>query len=295
MSDKISIPDGSTWNATDVANTINWITQILTGKSEISFSNMTGTSEPKLQAGGIVEVNGVLYSASAEKSNTGWSGIANSTQAYLYAVITSDNIVPTWSTTAPTWSDAKNGWYESGTTKKCMLTSYKDASGNYTLKRFLPQKKDSTVHGIETITSGSGNWTVPVGVTQIKATIVGAGGGGGAPTIDDGDDGGDTVFNGVTASGGNGGHEAYQAGNGLSGHASHDGLVAGNGGMGAVERLGDVRYSGTDGGGGKIKIEIMAVSPGSLLAYSIGSGGAGGNNGSYTGGNGGDGEIIIEY
>lgn len=151
MSDKISIPDGSTWNATDVANTINWITQILTGKIKISFSNMTGTAEPKLQAGTIIEVNGVLYSASAEKSNTGWSGIANSTQAYLYAVITSDNIVPTWSTTAPTWSDAKNGWYESGTTKKCMLTCYKDGSGDYTQKSRMLPYGENQFHGDQTI------------------------------------------------------------------------------------------------------------------------------------------------
>jgi Flp pilus assembly protein TadG len=38
----------------------------------------------------------------------------------------------------------------------------------------------SQVHGIVKLT-GSGSWTVPAGVTQIKATVVGAGGGG-APT-----------------------------------------------------------------------------------------------------------------
>jgi len=136
---------------------------------------------------------------------------------------------------------------------------------------------------IETITSGSGNWTVPAGVTQVKATAVGGGGGGGAfsqspyPSLNGGGGGaGATVINtmavvplslkayaiglggagagaGNTA-GGNGGSTTFDtltAGGG-NGAGNGDGGTAYGGGSGGVGSGGDLNIRGSNGENGQM-------------------------------------------
>lgn len=80
-------------------------------------------------------------------------------------------------------------------------------------------------HAVVKITSGSGNWTVPAGITRLKVIVVGGGGGG------------------------------------ADGYAfSAVGAYGGGGGGGTV--ISDVIA------------EIVSVSPGDVIAYSVGAGGA---------------------
>lgn len=186
---------------------------------------------------------------------------------------------------------------------------------------------------IESITSGSGNWTVPAGVYRVKYTVTAPGGGGaGRGTgAGAGSNGANTTFNttiittggrggavsssngaaGGTASGGDiniagGSAEAPDGGSvGKSGAASfwggggrapdsttsgYDGVAYGSGGSSAQGSSG----AGGPGGAGATSIGILTVTPGDLIPYSIGAAGTGGT-GTYTGGDGAPGIIVLEY
>jgi hypothetical protein len=103
----------------------------------MSFSNMNNTSEPKIQAGSVVEIAGSLYRFDSEESATGWGGISNSTQAYMRLVPSGSSVSAEWTTTAPTYRDDLQGWYDSGTNKRYALKCYKDSSGNYSQKIYI--------------------------------------------------------------------------------------------------------------------------------------------------------------
>jgi len=164
------------------------------------------------------------------------------------------------------------------------------------------------IGAITSLTSGSGNWTVPDGVYRIKVTAVGGGGGSSA--------GGNTTFGSIT---GNGGGTAAFSVSDTGGSASggdinlHGGSgdiaisenpypsnVYANGGTscvgGGVGKGGSYVFSSsgatrTGPGGGGTAIKIFSVEPGDTIAYSVGSGGSG--LGSTTAGT--AGIIIIEY
>lgn len=118
--------------------------------------------------------------------------------------------------------------------------------------------------------AGGHSWTVPTGVTEITAVLIGGGEGG---------------------TGGNGGNQGGN-GVGVSGLISDNpvatGGVGGNGGTG-----------GTGGNGGKIYTVPISVTPGATVSINIGSGGIGGDGGARNGGAGdpgtlgGDTEIVI--
>jgi len=156
------------------------------------------------------------------------------------------------------------------------------------------------VGAIATLTSGSGNYTVPAGVYRMKVTCVG--GGGGSTT------GGGSTFGALTGSGGvssgaggaaTGGDVNISGGSGqafsvtgfadfpmsvvggysaLGGGAGRGRDVSGNTGSG-----GSLSLSG--GGGGGAAIGVLSVEPGDLIAYSVGAAGTGASAGI----------IIIEY
>jgi len=150
------------------------------------------------------------------------------------------------------------------------------------------------IGAITSLTSGSGNWTVPAGVYRIKATAVGGGGGASA--------GADTTFDSITGGGGgsqaggivsnggsaSGGDINIPGGGGEQQRNNFAGLdVYGSGGYSAVGGSvgrGGTYISNTSGlftapGGGGTAIKAFSVEPGDLLAYSVG----------------GNGIIIIEY
>jgi len=197
------------------------------------------------------------------------------------------------------------------------------------------QNQSVAPHAIVRLTSGSGNWTVPAGVTRIKVTCVGGGGGGGGAgtntgyTGTDGGTGGTTSFTGATSGTGGGGGKAgggsgsYGGGVGAGGGAGSAGGAGstisgcggsggGAGGFGIKNGTGsDGSYGGGGGGAGNtagnaagggggtiissVTASILSVTPNSAIAYSVGAGGTAGGGGNLAGGAGGSGIIIIEY
>lgn len=174
----------------------------------------------------------------------------------------------------------------------------------------------------ETISSGSGNWTVPCGVTSITVECWGAGGGGGAGTdtgLPGGSGGGGGAYAktsgivvvpgalipysvgaggalGDKAPGGNGGNTTWNttvvvAAGGTGGAV--DGGAVGTGGT-TVASTGTVKYAGgsgaagfaTRGGGGGGSAGDAAAgntAVGTAGGIAVTNGGAGGNGGSGTG------------
>lgn len=152
------------------------------------------------------------------------------------------------------------------------------------------------IGAIATLTTGSGNWTVPAGVYRIKVTAVGGGGG-----YNGGSAGANTTFSTLTANGGSAGGSGSTGAGGAGGNASGGDInvpgtngqaatsTAGgdNPGYGGCSMLGSIGHGGTGtagggGGGGGTAIKVFSVEPGDLMAYSVGTGAT-------------DGIIIIEY
>lgn len=146
------------------------------------------------------------------------------------------------------------------------------------------------IGAIETITSGSGNWTVPAGVYRIKVTAVGGGGGEGGPY--GGISGTATTFGTITAGGGVVGGTGGGVGIGGSATGGDINIPGGHGGIfcGGGSLYGTVYGGGAPGdgatkiggGGGGTAIKVFSVEPGDLIAYAVGTGAT-------------DGIIIIEY
>lgn len=191
------------------------------------------------------------------------------------------------------------------------------------------------IGSVETITSGSGNWTVPAGVYRVKYTITAGGGGGGGigGAETDGTDGSNTTFNttiiasggkkgvlsGVDADGGIGGTATggtinIPGGGGGSGGGSSDSKVGGAsywGGGGAGARTSaagkdaDAYGGGGSGGAGSANAASSAGAGGTcigVLTVTPGdlipySVGAGGTGGAgdFPGGDGKGGIIVLEY
>ena len=120
---------------------IDWFINATYGFEAATIDEYDTTAEPEVQAGSKLEINGDLYIFSSAESITGWSGISNSTQAYIKFVPSGSSVTVEFTDTAPTWSDAKQGWYDSN--DRYLFAVYKDASGNYTLKSEMPKKQNS--------------------------------------------------------------------------------------------------------------------------------------------------------
>ncbi len=109
------------------------------GYMALSLSNMTGTSEPKIQSGSSVEVGGSLFQFSAEEgATTGFSAIATASTTYLKVLPASTSITAEFTDTAPTWSDAKQGWYSSN--DRYVLELFKNGASSYTEKVLMTWK-----------------------------------------------------------------------------------------------------------------------------------------------------------
>lgn len=145
------------------------------------------------------------------------------------------------------------------------------------------------IGAIATLTSGSGNWTVPAGVYRIKVTAVGGGSGGG-----------NTTFSTITGGGGSAGASSYTGGDGGTASGGDINITGQHGTLGAggnsthgfggtADPTGGAAYSfaksgygagnagsgGTTigGGAGGTAIKVFSVEPADLIAYSVGTGG----------------------
>ena len=143
-----------------------------------------------------------------------------------------------------------------------------------------------------TITASDASWAVPTLASPIvKVTAIGGGGGGGSSDFFVGGGGGTTTFNASTAgtviaTGGKGGVGSNRS---IASEDGTPGYAAGNHGMGATDTS---RGDGQSGGGGAITIAYLDLTDISTVNVTIGAGGVGGEADS---GDGGRGEVIVEY
>lgn len=173
--------------------------------------------------------------------------------------------------------------------------------------------------------TSSGTFTIPAGITKVKATVVGGGGGGGGGNYGGGGGGGGTaikIISGLTPGGtvsvtvGAAGAGVYDA-NGTSGGTSSfgaycsasgggAGLRYSNGGAGGIGSSGDLNIKGSGGGyivanepAGTGGASFMGGGGGYTGVASTGVGGAYGGGGagpaSLIGSNGAAGVVIVEY
>jgi hypothetical protein len=311
------------------------------GFINVNLSNLTNTSVPDVVVGSAFEIGGSIYEVdTADETPTGWAGISNDTQAYIKFDASAETL--NFTTTAPSYSSAKGGWYSGD--DRYLARVYKDASGNARGKAVYAHWPETYAYvpagfsggnipftTIETITSGSGNWTVPQNIYVVKVIATGAGGGGEGAS-GNGSSGGQTTFGSLSAGGGGGGSSSIGAGSGGSASGGDLNLYGGYGNQGKYISGGtpnnykpgrgggsywgggrDGRFADTvgapnallygtggggaepgnaGGGGGSTAISILSVTPGESISYAVGSGGSGG---SVSGGPGADGVIYLEY
>jgi hypothetical protein len=188
------------------------------------------------------------------------------------------------------------------------------------------QAPPSSGFGNMTVFTSNGTWSVPVGVTKCKVTVVGGGGNGGYSTSDDfglypgsGGGGGGAAIKiissglGSTVSvivGGAGGTSSFGAFCSASGGSS--GLLNGGNGFGGIGSDGDLNIGGSAGGTGQNASVYRGGAGGSSIFGGGGSGaldisqagyagrnygGGGGGTSWYAGteGAGASGVVIIEY
>ena len=86
--------------------------QIYKGKSQISLTEMSTTTVPKIAAGSWIENNGTLFKFDSDETLTGSpsDGIV-----YIRIVPSTTTCTAELTNTAPTWSDSKQGWYGTST------------------------------------------------------------------------------------------------------------------------------------------------------------------------------------
>ena len=149
---------------------------------------------------------------------------------------------------------------------------------------------------LETITATDATFPVPTLASPIvKVTVIGGGGGGGGGN--DGANGGTTTFDAggagtVTAAGGLGGQSPFGS---QSGRAANPGFASGNGGgAGNIDAGSPNRNEGVSGRGAAISVAYLDLTGVSTVNVTIGAGGAGSTTTPF-GGNGGRGEVIVEY
>lgn len=192
------------------------------------------------------------------------------------------------------------------------ITAYTSATGTFTVTAFSANVEASDEVTIlhdslpylkyQEYTSGSGNWTVPRGVTSVDVFIVGGGGSGGYGTnggnYGPGGGGGEVVFlqkykvtpgANIAYVVGAGGVAALTDPSGAGGLSSFDGIVAG-GGMGGYGNAGAGGKGGSPVDGGNGSTADTDGIDGIFLGFMrIGGGGGGGGKVSTKGGAGGAG------
>jgi len=114
---------------------INQIEKQRLGYQAISLTNFDNDSEPQVCAGSTIEIAGALFEFTSNESITGWGAIGNNNDVYIKCVVSGTSVTAEFTTAAPTWSESKQGWYVG--LDRYIGGLYKDASGNYTKKRYL--------------------------------------------------------------------------------------------------------------------------------------------------------------
>jgi hypothetical protein len=295
------------------------------GYQAVSLTNFDSSALSAIAAGSKVEIAGAFFTFTVDEAieASTWTAITTGNTAYIAlipaGVAGSQTVTAEYTATAPVWSTSKQGWYASaGSSTRVVGSVYKaEATAQYGQQIFDNPQNYGWRGIVERITSGSGNWTVPVGVSRIRVTCVGGGGGGrgGGGASRGGGGGGGTNISLVLGDIINvypGQSIAYSVGAGGAagvdgGSTTFTGAVTGDGGKApstnAIGGLGSTGVAGSGGGygdssvggsgGGAGGIGGAGASAGTNGNYGGGGGGGGVTTGA--GGDGGSGIIIIEY
>jgi hypothetical protein len=120
-------------------DTVDWqailakLTKVSGGMMLARLTNFENTSEPQVAQGSRFEINGSYYEVTSNESITGWSGIANSTPCYIYAVPSGSTASFIFSATVPTYDTAKGGLFNG--THRAMWRLYRTSSTVYSNKQ----------------------------------------------------------------------------------------------------------------------------------------------------------------
>jgi hypothetical protein len=119
------------------------------GHIQITLTHWDDALEPAVAAGSVLEIGGSMFYADAEDDLDvagAWGGIANDTQVYVYYGVSGTSTTQELSTTAPGWEDDLQGFYNAARTKRCPITIYKDAAGDYTQKTILLNRESGITY-----------------------------------------------------------------------------------------------------------------------------------------------------
>jgi hypothetical protein len=133
--------------ATDWSSFVDIVQLMMESYFSVSLTNMENNSEPLLESIGFVVVKGTVYKFVGDETITGWSGISNSTEAYIYIVSSGATCTAVWSSSAPAWDSDYQGYYNGN--DRCVGGAYRDGSGNCT-KKWLAYNSTRGVRGSAT-------------------------------------------------------------------------------------------------------------------------------------------------
>ena len=135
---------------TQITTAITQVDEQRKGFQNITLTNWTNVAEPEINQGGRVEIEGALFSFTANEdldASNNWAGFGNSTQIYGYYLVGGGGASVTCelTTTAPTWQEEKGGWYDTASdTNRFWGGIFKDVGGNYADKFLYVDRTSKT-------------------------------------------------------------------------------------------------------------------------------------------------------
>ena len=89
------------------------------GFMALSLTNYDdSTATPAIQSGSVVEMGGSLYQFTSTESIT--ETFSTSNFNYIYLTSSSSQLTASCTSGTPSWNASKQGWYDSGGTKRCV-------------------------------------------------------------------------------------------------------------------------------------------------------------------------------
>ena len=114
--------------AADWSGLVDIIQRMMAEFMAVSLTEMDTDAEPDVEGGSTVIVQGTCYAFAGDETPTGWAGIGNDTEAYLYVVPSGATCAVEWSDVAPTWNPAYQGYYDGN--DRCIGGAFKDGAGD---------------------------------------------------------------------------------------------------------------------------------------------------------------------
>jgi hypothetical protein len=140
-------------NLTAIMDTLQATRQ---GHFRLSLTEMDTTTEPKIAAGSIIDLNGSLVYFDADETI---GGTATDGTLYVKLIYSSSTVTAEYTSTAPTFDTSKNGWYGTTTSAGHRYIAKMIKSGtSYTGKMLYDFTHVKYNHEIQTATY-TGSWS----------------------------------------------------------------------------------------------------------------------------------------